>query len=172
MIARAAVMIAALGLLLAPLPAAAHRGHGVLSVVEIDAGTGGVKVSHRIPAHDVEPALAQIAPNAQASLDDPDAVEALKAYMLQTFSLKVDGTVVALTLRDLTLGADEVRFEYAGQLPPADARAAIEVRAAMLADVHGDEVNQVNIRRLGVTRTLVFNGPDAGSPQTLAAIEP
>lgn len=172
MIARAAVMIAALGLLLAPLPAAAHRGHGVLSVVEIDAGTGGVKVSHRIPAHDVEPALAQIAPNAQASLDDPDAVEALKAYMLQTFSLKVDGTVVALTLRDLTLGADEVRFEYAGQVPPADARAAIEVRAAMLADVHSDEVNQVNIRRLGVTRTLVFNGPDAGSHQTLAPIEP
>ncbi|WP_419255149.1 DUF6702 family protein [Caulobacter sp. ErkDOM-YI] len=172
MIARAAVMIAALGLLLAPLPAAAHRGHAVLSVVEIDAGTGGVKVSHRIPAHDVEPALVQIAPDAQASLDDPDAVEALKAYMLQTFSLKVDGAVVALTLRDLTLGADEVRFEYAGQVSPADVRAAIELRAAMFADVYGDEVNQVNVRRFGITRTLVFNGSDADAAQTLDPLEP
>lgn len=171
MIARAAIMTAALALLLSPLPASAHRGHGVLSVVEIDAGTGGVKVSHRIPAHDVEPALAHIAPDAQASLDDPDAVEALKAYMLETFSLKVDGAIVDLTLRDLTLGADEVRFEYAGQVPLADARAAVEVRAAMFADIHRDEVNQVNVRRLGVTRTLVFNGPDAGTPQALDPIE-
>lgn len=171
MIARAAVIIAALGLLLAPLPAAAHRGHGVLSVVEIDARTGGVSVSHRIPAHDVEPALTQIAPDAQSSLDDPDAVEALKIYMLRTFSLRVNGAIVDLTLRDLTLGADEVRFEYVGQVSPADARAAIEVRAAMFADIHRDEVNQVNIRRLGVTRTLVFNGPDADTPQALAPIE-
>jgi len=171
MIARAAVMIAAVGLVLTPLPAAAHRGHGVLSVVEIDARTGGVRVSHRIPAHDAEPALAQIAPDAQTSLDDPDAVEALKAYMLRTFSLRVNGAVVDLTLRDLTLGADEVRFEYVGQVPPADARAAIELRAAMFADIHGDEVNQVNVRRLGVTRTLVFTGPNAGTPQALDPIE-
>jgi len=171
MIARATIVIAAMGLVLAPLPVAAHRGHGVLSVVEIDARTGGVRVSHRIPAHDAEPALAQIAPDAQTSLDDPDAVEALKTYMLRTFSLRVNGAVVDLTLRDLDLGADEVRFEYVGQVPQADANAAIEVRAAMFADIHRDEVNQVNVRRLGVTRTLVFNGPDAETPQTLGAIQ-
>jgi len=172
MIARAAVIIAALGLMLAPLPAAAHRGHAVLSVVEIDAKTGGVKVSHRIATHDVEPALVQIAPDAQASLDDPDAVEALKAYMQQTFALKVNDVTVDLTLRNLALGEHEVRFDYAGQVPPADTRAAVEVRAAMFADIHADEVNQVNIRRLGVTRTLVFSGTDAGTPQTLAPVAP
>ncbi len=172
MIARAAVMIAAAGLALAPLPAAAHRGHGALSVVEIDSRTGGVKVSHRIPAHDAEPALAQIAPDAQTSLDDPDAVEALKAYMLRTFSLAVNGAVVDLTLKDLTLGADEVRFEYVGQTLPADVSAAIELRAAMFADIYGDQANQVNVRRFGVTRTLVFNGPDADTPQALDSVEP
>lgn len=172
MIARAAILFAAACLVLAPLPSAAHRGHGVLSVVEIDAKTGGIRVSHRIPTHDVEPALAQIAPDAQTSLDDPEAVVALKAYMLRTFSVRINGALVDLTLQDLTLGATEVRFEYVGQAPPADTRAPIEVRAAMLADVHPDEVNQVNIRRLGVTRTLVFNGADAGDPQTLAPVAP
>lgn len=171
MIRRATVTISAMSVLLIAAPAAAHRGHGVLSVVEIDARTGGVRVSHRIPAHDAEPALAQIAPDAQASLDDPEAVKALKVYMLRTFSLKVNGVAIDLTLRDLDLGAHEVRFEYVGQVPPADVHAAIEVRAAMFADIHSDEVNQVNVRRLGVTRTLVFNSADAGTPQDLAAIE-
>jgi len=96
MIARAAIMFAAACLVLAPLPAAAHRGHGVLSVVEIDAKTGGIRVSHRIPTHDVEPALAQIAPDAQTSLDDPEAV------------LETD----AATLRGLVFG----------DVPLADAR--------------------------------------------------
>jgi hypothetical protein len=172
MIARAVALFAAASLVFAPLPAAAHRGHGVLSVVEIDAPTGGVRVSHRIAAHDAEPALALIAPEAQASLDDPDAVEALKAYMLRTFSLEINGGSVDLTLKDLTLGADEVRFEYVGQVSPADVRAAIGLRAAMFADVYGDEVNQVNIRRLGITRTLVFSGSDADAAQTLDPLEP
>ncbi|NQE64638.1 DUF6702 family protein [Caulobacter sp. RHG1] len=169
---RAAVLIAAAGLVLAPLPAAAHRGHGALSVVEIDAKTGGMKVTHRIPAHDAEPALALIAPNAQASLDDPDAIAALKTYMLRSFRVAVNGQAVDLALKDMTLGADEVRFEYAGQVAPADVRAEITVRAAMFADVYDDEVNQVNIRRLGTTRTLVFASGEAWQPQSLDAVGP
>jgi len=55
---------------------------------------------------------------------------------------------------------------------PADVRAAIELRAAMFADVYGDEVNQVNVRRLGITRTLVFSGSDADAAQTLDPLEP
>jgi hypothetical protein len=169
-IRRAAVLIAVAGLALSPLPAAAHRGHGALSVVEIDAKTGAVTVSHRVPAHDAEPALAVIAPNAQASLDDPEAVETLKRYMAQRFSVSVAGQPVPLTLKDMTLGADEVRFEYAGQASPADVSAAVTVRAPMFADVYGDQVNQVNIRRLGVTRTLIFTASDAGDPQTVEAL--
>jgi hypothetical protein len=169
---RAAVLIAAAGLVLAPLPAAAHRGHGALSVVELDAKTGGVKVSHRIPAHDAEPALALIAPDAQASLDDPDAIAALKVYMLRTFRVAVNGQAVDLTLKDMTLGADEVRFEYAGKIAPADVSAEVTVRAAMFADVYDDEVNQVNVRRLGVTRSLVFASGEAWQPQSLDAVAP
>jgi len=73
-IRRAVVLLAAVSLALTPLPAAAHRGHGALSVVEIDVKSGEVRVSHRVATHDAEPALALIAPDAQTSLDDPDAV--------------------------------------------------------------------------------------------------
>lgn len=170
MIARAAALLAAASLALAPLPAAAHRGHGALSVVEIDAQTGAVTVSHRIPTHDAEPALAVIAPDAQASLDDPEAVDALKTYMSEHFAVAVNGVLVGLTLKDVTLGADDVRFQYSGRIDPARASAAVAVKASMFADVYGDEVNQVNIRRLGVTRTLVFNAGDGA--QTLDAIDP
>lgn len=170
MIGRAAVLFAAAGLALAPLPAAAHRGHGALSVVEIDAKTGAVTVSHRIPTHDAEPALGVIAPDAQASLDDPEAIDALKTYMGEHFAVAVNGALVGLTLKDMTLGADDVRFQYSGKIDPADAKAAVSVKASMFADVYGDEVNQVNVRRLGVTRTLVFNAGDGA--QTLEAVEP
>ncbi|MET3666060.1 DUF6702 family protein [Caulobacter sp. 1776] len=165
-------MIAAASLALAPLPAAAHRGHGALSVVEINAKTGAIAVSHRIPAHDAEPALAVIAPDAQASLDDPEAIEALKAYMLKQFCVAVDGKIVELTLKNLTLGADEVRFDYVGKIAPADAAALVGIKAAMFSDVYSDEVNQVNIRRFGVTRTLVFTGAESVVGQYLDPIEP
>jgi hypothetical protein len=169
---RAVALLAVASLVLAPLPAAAHRGHGALSVVEIDGKTGAVIVSHRIPAHDAEPALAMIAPEAQASLDDPDAIEALKGYMATHFTVAAAGAPIALTLKDMTLGADEVRLEYVGKIAPAAVSEEIAVRAAMFADVYGDQVNQVNIRRLGVTRSLIFNGPDAAAPQTLDAVAP
>ncbi|ATC32338.1 hypothetical protein CA606_08215 [Caulobacter vibrioides] len=172
MIRRAVALLAAASFALAPLPAAAHRGHGALSVVEIDVRSGEVRVSHRIATHDAEPALALIAPEAQTSLDDPDAVEALKLYMGKRFVLAVADQLVALTLKDMTLGADEVRFEYAGKVVSAQTRAEVAVIAAMFADVYGDQVNQVNIRRAGVTRTLVFTGAEAETPQALAPIEP
>ncbi len=77
MIKRAVALFAAVSFALAPLPAVAHRGHGAMSVVDIDVRSGEVRVSHRVATHDAEPALALIAPDAQTSLDDPEAVEAV-----------------------------------------------------------------------------------------------
>lgn len=167
MIKRAVALFAAVSLALVPLPAAAHRGHGVLSVLELDVKSGEVRVSHRVATHDAEPALALIAPDAQTSLDDPEAVEALKQYVDKRFLLAVSNQTVALTLKDMTLGADEVRFEYAGRIAPAATRAEVAVISALFADVYADEVNQVNIRRAGVTRTLIFSGAEASVPQSL-----
>ncbi|WP_369692489.1 DUF6702 family protein, partial [Sandarakinorhabdus limnophila] len=56
-------LLAAIALLLGlAAPAQAHRGHASLAVVEIDAKSGAVTVTHHLQVHDVEPALVDIAP--------------------------------------------------------------------------------------------------------------
>lgn len=137
-------------------PAAAHRGHEALTVVEIDAATGAVTVTHRAAAHDVEPALSVIAPNAQQSLDDPDAVKALEAYGARTFKLwDANGKAVALTHRKTNLAGDDVELIYAGQMPPG-ATKTVTVDSNLLEDAHADEENLVNVRRAGVTKSAEF----------------
>lgn len=151
---------AAAAILLLPGPAAAHRGHASLSVVEIDAGTGAVTVTHRMAAHDVEPALSVIAPDAQQSLDDPAAMAALEAYVGLAFQLwDADGKPVALRRQATKLAGDSVELVYAARLP-APAR-AVSVDSNLFEEAHDDQENQVNVRRAKVTRTAVFRLGDA-----------
>lgn len=135
-------------------PAWAHRGNATLSVVEIDAATGAVTVTHRAAAHDVEPALVNIAPDAQPSVDDPEALAALVAYANQAFGLWDGGKRVALTHVRTELAGDDVRLVYAGRLSPA-AR-SVTVDSNLFEETHADQENQVNVRRGRITRTAVF----------------
>jgi len=147
-------------------PALAHRGHAGLTVVEIDAASGAVTVVHRFAAHDVEPALVSIAPEAQPSLDDPRAVAALEAHLGQRFRLDVDGARVALHRTDTALAGDNIRVDFAGERPAAAAGAhSVRIDLDFFPGVHDDQEQQVNVRIGGVTRTLVFR---PGTPaQTL-----
>lgn len=151
-------------MMLAATPAAAHRGHSTLSVVEIDAGTGAVVVTHDMAAHDAEPALVLIAPRAQPSLDDPDALAALTAYIGRRFMLSSGGgKPIVLTLKNTRLKGDELRLIYTGRLrKPAK---LITVTSDIFTDVHRDQENQVNVRRAKVTRTALFRR--SGDPQTI-----
>ena len=170
-LSRASALTLAIGLLLTGAgPALAHRGHAGLTVVEIDAASGAVTVVHRFAAHDVEPALVSIAPEAQPSLDDPRAVAALEAHLGQRFRLDVDGARVALHRTATSLAGDNIRVDFAGARPAGTglAGAAHDVRVDLdfFPGVHDDQEQQVNVRIGGVTRTLVFR---PGSPaQTLA----
>lgn len=145
---------------LAAGPAAAHRGHATLSVVEIDAKTGAVSVTHRMAAHDVEPVLANIAPDAQPSLDDPDAVKALIAYVGRNFR------IAGVPLRHVgqTLAGDSVVLRYSGRLQGRPKQLAIA--GGLFGETHDDHATQVNVRRAGITRSLQFRPDDP--PQTLA----
>lgn len=145
--------LAAILLLLAG-PAAAHRGHATLSVIEIDAKTGAVVVTHRMDAHDVEPALVAIAPDAQPSLDDPAAVAALIAYVGHEF--RISG--VTLRLAGQSLAGDTVELRFAGQLKGRPR--ALQIHGALFGETWPDHTTQVNIRRAGVTRTLQFRAHD------------
>lgn len=142
-----------------PWNADAHRGHSSLSVVEIDAATGEMTITHRLAAHDVEPALSVIAPDAQQSLDDPEAVAALENYARRAFQLwDAEGRVVVLEHRETRLTGDRVWLVYRGRLPlPAR---TLSVDSNLLAEAYGDQENQVNVRRSRVTRTAVFRTDD------------
>ena len=136
-------------------PALAHRGHGGLTVIEIDPGSGAVSVSHRFAAHDVEPALPSIAPEAQPSLDDPRAVADLEAHLGARFRLAVDGAPVAVSHAGTVLAGDNVRVEFAGETADR-AIEAVTVDLDFFPGVHDDQEQQVNVRLNGVTRTVVF----------------
>ncbi|WP_164155489.1 DUF6702 family protein [Sandarakinorhabdus rubra] len=149
----AAGLLALLFALLAG-PAAAHRGHATLSVVEIDAATGAVAVTHRMAAHDVEPTLVNLAPDAQPSLDDPAAVGALVAYLGRAFAVRG----VPLQFVGQTLAGDTVIMRYAGTL--AGRPDSLTIAGALFGATWSDHTTQVNVRRGGETRTLVFAAGD------------
>ena len=145
-------------------PAMAHRGHGGLTVVEIDAVSGAVSVTHRFAAHDVEPALVSIAPEAQPSLDDPRAVADLEAHLGQRFRLSLDGAAVPVTHTDTRLAGDNIRVDFGGRTDDREIT-RVTVDLDFFPGVHDDQEQQVNVRLNGVTRTVVFR---PGSPaQTL-----
>lgn len=136
-------------------PAMAHRGHAGLTVIEIDPASGAVSVTHRFAAHDVEPALPSIAPEAQPSLDDPRAVADLEAHLGARFRVSIDGADVPVSHAGTTLAADNVRVDFAGETADRDIQ-AVTVDLDFFPGVHDDQEQQVNVRVGGVTRTVVF----------------
>jgi hypothetical protein len=151
---RRGLLIAGLVLALAT-PAMAHRGHAGLTVIEVDPDTGSVSVVHRFAAHDVEPALVSIAPDAQPSLDDPRAVADLEAHLGARFRLAIDGAAIPVTHTETRLAGDNVRVDFSGMTEDRDID-AITVDLDFFPGVHEDQEQQVNIRVNGVTRTVVF----------------
>ena len=141
-------------------PAAAHRGHDALTVVTV-AANGSLTVSHRFEASDIEPALARIAPNAQPSLDDPEAVEALVAYLQRRFTASSERGPIALVPGKTDLGASEVRVSFTGNASRPFRR--LTLRSDLLGDVYPNQVNQVNIRAGATTRTLALSAGDSAT---------
>lgn len=153
---RLSTLLAALAaVLIAATPAAAHRGHASLAVVEIDAKSGAVTVIHRMAAHDVEPALVAIAPDAQPSLDDPEAMKALIAYVGRSF--RVEG--VALAFAGQTMAGDDLVLRFNGRLKGKPRQ--LRIAGGLFGETHPDHATQVNVRRAGVTRTLHFGPGDS-----------
>jgi len=148
-------------------PALAHRGHAGLTVIEIDPASGAVSVTHRFAAHDVEPALVSIAPEAQPSLDDPRAVADLEAHLGQRFRLDIDGVAVPVAHAGTDLAGDNIRVEFAGETTDRSI-AAVTIDLDFFPGVHDDQEQQVNVRINGVTRTVVFRPGSTAQTVTFA----
>lgn len=142
-------------LVLCAAPAGAHRGHDFISIVTLQAD-GIVTVSHRFEAADIEPALGRIAPDAQPTLDDPDAIRGLQAYLGRRFQLAGEKGRILLTPGKVDIDAQEVRVAFTGRA--SKGIAAVTVRSTVLDDVYPHQVNQVNVRRGKTVRTLAIHG--------------
>ncbi len=153
---RTSGLMALLALVLAA-PAGAHRGAASLSVVAID-DKGGVTVTHRFTAHDVEPVLVKIAPDAQPSLDDRAALELFTAYVGRRFM--VQGAT--LTLKSRVLAGDDVTMVFTGRMTR---KPVVTVRANFFGETYPGYSAQVNVRQGGVTRSVWFKPGDG--PQAL-----
>lgn len=145
----------ALAVVASAAPAGAHRGHDFISVVTLQPD-GVVTVSHRFEAADIEPALARIAPDAQPTLDDPEAIRGLQAYLGRRFQLSGTQGRIALTPAKVDIDAQEVRVAFTGRAPRG--LTAVTVRSTVLDDVYPHQVNQVNVRRGKIVRTIAING--------------
>lgn len=150
-------MAAALAAVSLGTQAAAHRGHDAMSVVTLGPD-GAVTVSHRFEAHDLEPALAEIAPDAQTSLDDPQAVEELKTYLLAHFSMSADGVAVPLTIASVDIGVRDVRVDYTGTVQGRPK--AVALKSTILRDIYPRQVNQAIVRRGQYVQTVQFSGDE------------
>lgn len=139
----------------AATPSIAHRGHDGLTLVTL-AKDGKVTVSHRFEAHDVEPMLARIAPDAQSSLDDPDAVRTLVNYLEARFRLNTGRSPIALRQQKVDVTSDIVQVDFVGKMP-LSAR-SLSITNALFDGLRTRQVNQVNVRRGNVVRTLTFDG--------------
>lgn len=153
----AAALVVPATLAALPVPVAAHRGHDAMSFVRVGEG-GALSVSHRFETHDIEPALAEIAPEAQPSLDDPEAVVALKAYVQRRFAVTADGRGVELHITGAEIGASEVRIELAGTLPKG--AKSLGIGCTILRDVYPGQVDQVVVDTGKAVRTLRFAGSE------------
>lgn len=135
--------------------ALAHRGHATLSVVVVDPVSGEVTVTHRMAAHDAEPAMAVIAPEEQPSLDNEAAMEAFVAHIASHFT--VNGETLRFEAREAE--GDELSLVFKGRVK-TPVRAVV-IEADLLPEVTANPPEfQVNVRLGKVTRTLLFRPGD------------
>lgn len=134
-------------------PALAHRGHHTLSVVEITR-LGKVTVTHYLSAHDTEPELTYLAPDAQASVDDPEAFAALEAHLGAAFLVND----LTLSPSTNTMAGDDLVFEFKGQFP--EAPKTVTITYGLFPRSKKTGVGLVNIRLMGITKSLTFHRGD------------
>ena len=152
------IALAALLLVLSGGGAAlAHRGHATLSVVVIDAASGEVTVTHRMAAHDAEPALAVLAPDEQPSLDNDAAMDAFVDHLQSHFT--VDGQTLRYVTREAE--GDDLTLVFKGRVKTPVKTVVIEADLLPQLDADIPEF-QVNVRLGKVTRTLLFR-PGVGA---------
>ncbi|MEM1134186.1 MAG: DUF6702 family protein [Pseudomonadota bacterium] len=148
MMTRLLALILLLGGVVLPAQLSAHRGHQALTTITVDSRNDAVFVTHRLSAHDVEPVLANIAPDSAPSIDDPDSEAALLAYMQARFALEG----VTLRYDGSDHRGDDLVYSYSGQL--GNERGTLNIRSTMFFDQGIANSNRLLLRVDGKAQGL------------------
>jgi hypothetical protein len=155
-LARALVRLLATALLAGTAASAhAHRFHAGMADIAFNAASGSVEVVHTYMAHDIEALLATRGQR-QADLTSADDEAQLRAYIEQRFYLlDAGGARLPLKWVGMTARVDSV---VVYQEVPATALSAVAaVHDAVLTDLLPRQLNTVNVRADGATRSLQFD---------------
>lgn len=144
-------------LLLALLPAAAHRAPGSLSTIDFNAATGMLEIVHRLHLHDAEIGVAAVLDDPQLSLSQLESRARVALYVEERFQIMSGDAVIGLRLVGAEIAGDYLMVyqERNGPLP-----AKIRIRDDILRDAFEGQVNQVNIANGAAVRTLTFATDD------------
>lgn len=152
-------MIAALCVLLSPMPLQAHRMNAAISLVEVSARTGRLEVTHSVYAHDLEGALLAGAVSL-SWLESDVGQQALRAYCLRQFTLaSQSGRPINLNFVGAELRGDVIHIYFDA---PRYRGASVIVDSNLLQDISDAQVNRVNVRANGKTASATF-APGAGA---------
>ena len=137
--------------------APAHRAPGSLTSIEWNAQSGKTEIVHRLHSHDAELGVGEITGVGDLSVLTLEGRATIALYVEERFAIASGGKRLSLDLLGAELVADHLLIyqERPGQLPES-----IRVRDDILRDVFPAQINQVNIARNGVIRTLAFTGDD------------
>ncbi|MFN3807285.1 DUF6702 family protein, partial [Asticcacaulis sp.] len=116
-------------------------------------------VTHTLSAHDSEPELVELAPDAQPSVDDPDALKALEAHLRHAFTINGQ----RLDFFAYEAWGDDLQFTFKGKLDGVPK--TVTVAYGLFPNSRKTGVGLVNVRLNGVTRSLTFAKGDA--PKTV-----
>ena len=148
-----------------PASAFAHREKKTLTTIEWNADKNMLYVIHSYHLHDAETALA-----AKGIIDRPDlfslkARAKLALYTAKHFSLTSNGQEIELDI----LGAEtEAKTVYVYQQAKLDAPPTeLIISAAMLRDIIPGQLNNVDVKLNGETRSVQFKKND-GPKKVLA----
>lgn len=139
----------------ASLSAHAHRFHVGLTDISFNERTGSTEVVHTYMAHDVEALLTNLYQR-EFDLSQPEDQQVLRQYIERQFAIRdAAGNKLPLRWIGMTVNTDSVVIYQEAERTPLSRAAA--VHDEVLVDFLPDQVNTVNLRASGATRTLTFD---------------
>ncbi len=158
-LALALVMACVICFFVLTYPARAHRIESALTTIELNERTGRLEIIHEIYHHDLEHVMSQTQGRSIDFSSDPEALREAVDWLDRDFRL-IDGKGRALKLQ--RVGAEIERGHLLIYYETARPKSLeiLKVFNQMLMEPIPQQVNRVNIRIDGPTRTLVFHRGD------------